>query len=98
MNKPKIVVNSRIALNLAEVKCIRIISTSELDIKKFLLVFEFKARCSYIFNPESEKYERQEYNEKTEIEFSDFEMAQQYQLEWIDIWQEYLEEQVSADT
>lgn len=91
MNKPKVVTDGKISINLAEVKCIRVISIRELDIKKAILVIEFKSRFEYIFNPESGKFEKQEYNDKTEIEFSEYEMATAYQREWENMWQEYLE-------
>jgi len=94
MNKPKVVTDGQTSINLADVKCLRVISIRELDIKKAFLVIEFKSRFEYIFNPESGEYEKQEFNDKTEIEFSEYEMAIAYKRDWENMWQEYLEEQV----
>jgi hypothetical protein len=94
MNKPKIVTDGQTSINLADVKCFKVISISEMDVRKSFLVIEFKGRIEFIFNPESGKYEKQEYNDKTEIEFSEYEMATAYKRDWEYMWQEYLEEQV----
>ena len=93
MNKPKVVTDGLISLNLADVKCFKIKSIREPERKSFLIV-EFKTRYGYILNPESGKSEKQEYNDKTELEFDEYEMATAYKRDWDSAWQDYLEEQI----
>ena len=80
MNKPKVVTDGRISINLADVKCFKIVSIREPERKTFLTV-EFKTRYGYILNPEVDKFEKQEYNDKTEIEFEEYEMAIAYKTD-----------------
>ena len=93
MNKPKVVTDGRISINLADVKCFKIVSIREPERKTFLTV-EFKTRYGYIPNPKSGEFEKQEYNGKTELECEEYEMAIAYKRDWESMWQEYLEEQI----
>ena len=54
------------------------------------MTFEFKTRYDYVRHPETGEFEKQEYNEKTEIEFPDYDSAVQYRFEFEQIWQDYL--------
>ena len=61
--------------------------------KKNTLTVEFKTRQDYNQHPETGEWEKQEYNEITELTFPDYETATAYTNEWIEIWQEYLNDQ-----
>jgi hypothetical protein len=92
MNSPRLVTHSGLTINLSQVKCFRLNSFTDIG-KKNTLVVEFKTRYDYIQYPETNEFEKQEYNEQTEIEFPDYDTAKAYSDEWIEIWQEYLDEQ-----
>ncbi len=91
MNNNKVVSHAGITLNLATIKCFKLSSFIDLG-KTNVLVVEFKTRFDFIMNPKTKEYEKQEYNEQTEIEFSDYETANVYKAEWEEIWNEYLNE------
>ncbi|EMY82068.1 hypothetical protein pgond44_02478 [Psychroflexus gondwanensis ACAM 44] len=92
MNSPRLVTHAGLTINLSQVKCFRLNSFTDIG-KKNTLVVEFKTRYDYIQYPETNEFEKQEYNEQTEIEFPDYDTAKAYSDEWIEIWQEYLDEQ-----
>jgi len=92
MNSPRLVTHAGLTINLSQVKCFRLNSFTDIG-KKNTLVVEFKTRYDYIQYPETNEFEKQEYNEQTEIEFPDYDTAKAYSDGWIEIWQEYLDEQ-----
>ena len=92
MNSPRLATHAGLTLNLSQIKCFKLNGFTSLDNKNTLVV-EFKTRYAFIQHPETGKFEKQEYNEHTEIEFPDYETATGYRDEWIDIWQDYLDEQ-----
>ena len=92
MSKPKVVTYAGLTVNLAEVKCFRL-SSLLANQKNYNIIVEFKTRYDYIFNPNTKKSEKQEYNETAVIEFTDSELANAYLRDWESIWQEYLSEQ-----
>jgi hypothetical protein len=92
MNSPRLVTHAGLTINLSQVRCFRLNSFTDIG-KKNTLVVEFKTRYDYIQYPETNEFEKQEYNEQTEIEFPDYDTAKAYSDEWIEIWQEYLDEQ-----
>ncbi|MBF0694661.1 MAG: hypothetical protein IR153_06350 [Flavobacterium sp.] len=92
MNSPRLVMHAGLTLNLLQVKCFRLSNFSSIG-KRNTLTVEFKTRYDYIQHPATEQWEKQEYNEFTELEFPDYETALAYTNEWIEIWQEYLDEQ-----
>lgn len=87
--KPKLISHAGLTINLADLKSIRL---SIFDDKHTMTV-EFKTRYDYILHPKTQEYEKQEYNEKTEVEFPDYETAIAYKGELEQIWQEYLQEE-----
>lgn len=92
MNSPRLVTHAGLTINLSQVKCFKLNSFTDIG-KTNTLVVEFKTRYDYIQHPETSEFKKQEYNEKTEIEFPDYDTAKAYSEEWIEIWQEYLDEQ-----
>ena len=92
MNSPRLATHAGLTLNLSQIKCFKLNSFTSLD-KKNTLVVEFKTRYDFIQHPETGKFEKQEYNEQTEVEFPDHETAVVYRDEWEEIWQDYLDEQ-----
>ena len=91
MNKHKVISSAGLAIDLATIKCFKLLSFSDLG-KTNVLIVEFKTRYDYIKNPITGEFEKQEYNEQTEIEFLDYETANAYKLEWQEIWENYLNE------
>lgn len=92
MNSPRVVTHAGLTLNLSRVKCFKLNSFSNIG-KTNTLIVEFKKRYEYVQHPESGAFEKQEFNEQTELEFPDYETAVIYRDEWIEIWQDYLDEQ-----
>lgn len=93
MNSPRVVTHGGVTLNLATIKSFHIQNNIKLG-KTNVLVFEHKTRFDYILNPNSNEFEKQEYNETTEIEFLSWDLADACRTEWEDIWQDYLDDQV----
>lgn len=92
MNTPKVVSDGKISINIADLKCIKVESKKDENLKKYFLVFEFKTRFEYIFNPETQKFEKTEFNDIASQEFSEYEMAVAYKEDWESIWQDYLDD------
>lgn len=92
MDSPRVVTHAGLSLNLSQVKCFRLSSFHEIG-KKNTMTVEFKTRYDYIQHPETGKFEKQEYNESTELTFPDYDTAEAYRDEWVEIWQSYLDDQ-----
>ena len=92
MNSPRLTTHAGLTLNLSQIKCFKLNSFSTIG-KKNTLVVEFKTRYGYVEHPETGKFEKQEYNEQTEVEFPDYDTAVAHRDEWVDFWQDYLDEQ-----
>jgi hypothetical protein len=92
MNSPRVVTHGGVTLNLATIKCFKLKTNSE-NGKSGVMTIEHKTRFDYIQHPESGEYEKQEYNEITEVDYSTYSYAEAYRNEWEEIWQEYLDEQ-----
>ena len=52
----------------------------------------FKARKEYIFNPYTELYELEKFNDILYVDFYDYESAEAHLLEWRDEWEAMMEE------
>lgn len=89
MNSPKVISHAGLTLNLANVKCLKL---SIFDTKNTITV-EFKTRYDFIQHPKTRDYIKQEYNEKTEVEFPDYDSAIAYKEELQQIWSDYLTDQ-----
>lgn len=92
MNSPRVATHAGLSLNLSQIKCFRLNNFNDIG-KNNTLTVEFKTRYGYIQHPETGEWEKQEYNEITELTFPDYETVTAYTNEWIEIWQEYLDEQ-----
>jgi hypothetical protein len=90
MNTPKLITHGGVTLNLATIKAIKLsTNTSHTDV----MVVEHKKRYDYIKNKATGEYEKQEYNETTEVEYPSYDVAEAYRDEWVGIWQEYLNQE-----
>jgi hypothetical protein len=90
MNTSKLITHGGVTLNLATIKAIKLsTNTSHRDV----IVIEHKTRYDYIKNKATGEYEKQEYNETTEVEYPSYEVAEAYRDEWVDIWQNYLNQE-----
>jgi hypothetical protein len=92
MNSSIVVSHGGVTLNLATIKCFKLQTSSDLG-KTNILYIEHKTRFDYIQHPKTGEYIKQDYNEKTEIEYLSWEIAEAYRNEWEEIWQDYLNEQ-----
>ena len=92
MDSPRVVTHGGVTLNLATINCFKLQTNFDLG-KTSIMTVEHKTRFGYINNPETGKYEKQEYNEKTEIDYSTFPSAEAHRNEWEQIWQDYLDDQ-----
>ena len=92
MNSPRVVTHGGITLNLATIKCFKLQTKSDLG-KTNVIFIEHKTRFDYIQHPETGEFEKQEYNEKTEVEYPSWSSAEAHRNEWEEIWQDYLDDQ-----
>ncbi len=92
MNSPRLAPHAGLTLNLSQIKCFKLNGFTSQD-KRNTLVVEFHNRYDFIQHPESGEFEKQEYSEQTEVQFPDYQTAVVHRDEWMDIWQEYLDEQ-----
>ncbi len=92
MNKAKVISIAGLTVNLAQVKSFHLSNFSSIG-KRNTLIVEFKTRHEYIYNPGTKEYEKQEYNDVSEVQFPDWETAREYVKAWEDNWQDYLNEQ-----
>lgn len=92
MNSPRVVTHGGITLNLATIKCFKLQTNSDLG-KTNVMFIEHKTRFDYIQHPETGEFEKQEYNEKTEVEYPSWSSAEAHRNEWEEIWQDYLDDQ-----
>lgn len=87
MTSPKIETIGGFTLNLADIKCIK---PGPDDDSRNMLIFQFKTRYDYIKNPETQEYEKREYNECAEVEFYSYDSLVAHSNEWIVAWTPYL--------
>ena len=80
-SSPKIVTHAGLSLNLSQVKCFKLNIFNGIG-KKNTMIVEFKTRYDFIQSPETGKWEKQEYNEITELTFPTYEIAQAYVSEF----------------
>lgn len=92
MDSQRVVSHGGVTLNLATIKSFKLQTNTDLG-NTNVLIIEHKTRFDYIQNPKTGKFEKQEYNEKTEVEYSSYSAAEAHRNEWEEIWQEYLDEQ-----
>ena len=92
MNSPRVVTHGGVTLNLATIKCFKLQTYIDLG-KNNVMFVEHKKRFDYIQHPKTGEYEKQEYNEVTEVEYPNYESAEAHRNEWEEIWQDYLDEQ-----
>lgn len=90
--EPKVIEHAGVTLDFSKVKCFKLSQFDSIG-KPNTLSIEFKTRLEYVWNPNSEKYEKEEINEKTEIEFPSWDSAKAYSREFEEIWQDYLDGQ-----
>jgi hypothetical protein len=74
MNIPRLVTHAGLTLNISQVKCFRLSNFSGIG-KRNTMTVEFKTRYDFIQHPQTGKWEKQEFNEMTELQFPDYETA-----------------------
>ena len=91
-NQQKVISYHGLTLNLASVKCFKLPLPIDKS-KEVTMVVEFKTRYDFIKNPQTGEWEKQEFNETTEMTFPDYESAKTFRNEWQSFWNEYLLEE-----
>lgn len=92
MNSSKLATHAGITVDLSQIKCFKLSSYNDVG-KENTIIIEFKTRYDFIEHPKTGEFIRQDYNEKTDMEFPDYDSANAYYMEWVQIWQDYLDEQ-----
>lgn len=90
MSKPKIIFHENIAIDLSKIKAIKLLPKYAGDTKRIKI--EFVTRCEYVFNPNTKEYNREEVDGSIELKYDENEKAQQVLIEFMKIWQDYLNE------
>jgi hypothetical protein len=90
MSKPKIIYHEKVAIDISKIIAIRLLPKYAGDTKRIKI--EFKARYEYVFNPNTKEFDKEEINDSTELKYDENEKAQKVLLEFMKIWQEYLDE------
>lgn len=91
MSTPRVITHGGVTIDLETVKCFKVQTYTEVG-KSNVLTIEHKSRVDYILNPKTEEFEKQIYNDKTEVEYPNYDSACAYRDEWSEIWQDYLNE------
>ena len=76
------------ALDISRVRSMQVVQEVS---SKYQLVFELDDRTGYIFNPGTNVWEKEVFNDVVKIKYEDYEMAALYMVEWVEIWREYSE-------
>ena len=92
MNSPRVVTHGGVTLNMSTIKCFKTSTNRDLGKTNYMVV-EHKLRYDYIQHPETGEYEKQAYNEVTEVDYGSYDSAVAHRNEWEEIWQDYLDEQ-----
>ena len=88
--KSRIISHGGITIDMETIKCLKLSSGTKKD---NILVVEHKKRIEFVKNPKTNDYEKVEFNDVSEIEFLNYNMADTYKSEWEDIWNEYLSDE-----
>lgn len=75
-----------VVVDLARVKSMQVI---ELPAFKYQLSIQLNSRLAYIFNPGTNQWEIQLFNDVVNIEYRDYDLAIAYLSEWMEIWRNY---------
>ena len=91
MSISRIITHGGVTLDIETIKCFKVQTFTQVG-KSNVLTIEFKSRVEYVYNPNSKEFEKQTFNDKTEVVYSDYDSACAYRDEWSEIWQDYLNE------
>lgn len=89
MNATSITTIDGLSLDLATIKCIKLKPHFDSGGNTYMII-EHKLRCEYIFNPKTKTYEKQKYNDTTEIKYYNFNTAINSKEKWISCWEQHL--------
>ena len=95
MNKPTVIYHEKIALDLSKIKCIKLVSKSVRDVNRILI--EFKTRYEYVFNPNTGVYDKEKIDDFTELIYPEYDMARMVVIEFKEIWQDFLDENLKLE-
>jgi len=91
MKKPQTFTHGGITLDLSRIKSFHI-DTWLPNNRSHILKIELNSRYEYLFNPETEEYEKVLLNDFIEHHYADYDTAEVHRNEWQGYWQEYLED------
>lgn len=89
--KKRIISHAGLTIDMETIKCIKVPTNTDTEKTNFLII-EHKKRIEFIKNPTTNEYEKIEFNDTSEMEFPNFEIANSYKNEWKEIWESYLDE------
>lgn len=88
---PQIVSLNNTVININEVKAITVSGYTLGRVPTNVVVFHLKTRKEYIFNPNTQEWDLEIFNETVEIEFSDYRTAIGNLKEIMEEWEAVLE-------
>ena len=89
MKTQKIIRYHGTALDISRVKSMQVL---EAENDTYNLVIELNERISYVFNPATNTWEKEVFNDVVKIASDDSEKAFEYFLEWAEIWRDFSED------
>lgn len=95
MKNPKITTHGGITLDLSRIKSFHIDTWSPNN-RSHILRIEFNNRYDFVFNPETEAYEKMLVQDYLEHPYADYSTVEVYRDEWEGIWQDYLNDENNA--
>lgn len=98
MSIPRVITHGGVTIDLETVKSFKVQTVVGIGNPNVLTIEHKNSNLEYIFNPETEEFEKQIFNDKTEVEYPSYDSACAYRDEWAEIWQDYLNEQEEKTT
>ena len=90
INSSKIIQHCGTAVDIARLKSMQVVRKGT---AKHILVFQLNARTEYVFNPITNTWEKEMFNDVVKVVYDDFEMANEIFFEWAEIWHDFAENQ-----
>lgn len=81
MSIPGVVIHGGVTLDLETIKSFKLDSSIDSG-KTNIMVIEHITRCDFIQHPETKEYIKQEFNEVTEVNYRNYDIAAAHRDEW----------------
>ena len=80
-----------VAIDLSTVKSMRREDSSGC---RYSIIMELKKRIEYVWNPQTQTWEKEILNDIIQIDYNNYTTADNYFLEWVEYWREYAEARI----